>query len=196
MRRACATCAALLVIALTPLANAQVLGSTPREESSAPPEDAKPVENPATGEEGEAIAPAPAPIVEQVPPKQTPAAKDEMTAEAEDDDPFHRRDPKPKTGMGTLIPGWVLVGFGALNLATSPLCRTDAVREGDQDLCFNLSIGVGIAGVAIGVPLLIVGYNQRATFNEWKQRHRYGWLLNTQVAVTQGGAGLLYNGTF
>lgn len=197
MRGACAIGTAALVMTLSPVAMAQVLGSTPHESSA--PEEAQAAETPAAEAESDDSTAAPA-ATAQAPAEQPPAEKNDETealiAETEGDDPFHHQDPKPKTGMGTLIPGWVLVGFGALNLATSPLCRTSAVRESDQDLCFNLSIGVGIAGFAIGIPLLIVGYGQRARFNEWKQRHRYGWLLNTQVAVTQGGAALLYNGTF
>jgi hypothetical protein len=121
----------------------------------------------------------------------------EVMEETEDDDPFYRNDPKPKSGLGTLIPGWVLVGIGVLNLATSPICHTSAIEESQQDLCFNLSIGIAIGGAAIGIPLLVVGYNQRAEFNEWKTRHpNAAWLLNTQVALTQDGAALLYNGTF
>jgi hypothetical protein len=137
-----------------------------------------------------------APAAQTAEPKKKESVE-EVMRETEDDDPFYRNDPKPKTGMGTLIPGWVLVGIGALNLATSPICNTSAVEESQQDLCFKLSLGVGIAGVAIGVPLLIVGYGQRSTFNEWKSRHpNASWLLNTQVALTRDGATLLYSGSF
>jgi uncharacterized membrane protein len=163
--------------------------ATPAEDTPLQPQESE-AATAATAEQDEAATQAPAA-------ETTSARVAEVMAETEDDDPFFRNDPKPKSGLGTIIPGWVLVGIGVVNLATSPICRTSAVEKSQQDLCFNLSIGVAIGGAAIGIPLLIVGYNQRAEFNEWKARHPNAtWLLNTQVALTQGGAAVLYNGTF
>lgn len=172
-------------------AEAPTSPATPNDTTSAEPVEPSGEGNEATAAEATAV-----PAEQTAEPKKKESVE-EIVSETEDDDPFYRNDPKPKTGMGTLIPGWVLVGIGALNLATSPICNTSAVKESQQDLCFKLSLGVGIAGVAIGVPLLIVGYGQRSTFNEWKSRHpNASWLLNTQVALARDGATVLYNGSF
>lgn len=129
--------------------------------------------------------------------KERQSARVAETDQDADDDPFNIRDPKPKKGTGLIITGWIFVGVGALNLATSPLCHTDSVREEDQDLCFKLSLGVAVAGAVVGIPLLIAGYNQKANYDEWKKRHSgSAWLLDTQLTLVEGGAALSYSRSF
>ena len=58
---------------------------------------------------------------------------------------------------------------------------------------------VGGVALAVGIPLLIVGYNQRSTFNAWRAREhaRQGiasHLLNLNFALQRDGGLVLYRG--
>jgi hypothetical protein len=96
-----------------------------------------------------------------------------------------------------IVTGWILSGVGAVNLASIPLCNADFYPRDSRDLCVQLSIGFGVVGLGVGVPLLIVGYNKRAQFNEWKQEHAVvRELLSTRVALQNDSALFVYGGTF
>lgn len=207
--------AAALLVAMTRPAAAQEQDTAQPAAAPAAPAQPAPAEGTVQGSNDTPAAEQPA----QEPAAQaeddgeaaaTPAAEDEEKAKQEqkatliaeteedaDDDPFNIRDPKPKKGTGLIITGWIFVGVGALNLATSPLCHTDSVREEDQDLCFKLSLGIAVAGAVVGIPLLIAGYNQKANYDEWKKRHPgTAWLLDTQLTLVEGGAALSYSRSF
>jgi hypothetical protein len=92
----------------------------------------------------------------------------------------------PSNGVGYIITGSIFLGLGVLNLATAPLCKTDAVAEDMQDTCLYASLGVGGAFVAVGTPLLIVGIGKRSTYNEWRRQHPYAALL-TGLGFSVGG---------
>ena len=78
---------------------------------------------------------------------------------------------RPSTGLGLTIAGAVVLGIGALNLVTAPLCKPLYEEDPDtQDVCLVSSLAVGGIGVAVGTPLLIVGLGQRSRYREWKQQ--------------------------
>jgi hypothetical protein len=96
-----------------------------------------------------------------------------------------------------IIPGWILSGVGAMNLALIPVCHADFYPKEQSDLCVTLSIGVGIVGLGVGVPLLAVGYSKRHTYKEWRSRHPVlSQLGQTQVALQNSSALVVYRGTF
>ncbi len=96
-----------------------------------------------------------------------------------------------------IIPGWVLSGYGVVNLALIPVCRADFYPENARDICVALSIGVGVAGLGVGIPLLVLGYNRRAKRKAWEQQHSaLNHLLRTQLALQNNSALVVYRGTF
>jgi hypothetical protein len=76
----------------------------------------------------------------------------------------------PSTGTGMIVTGSVFTGLGFINLATSPVCLT-IQDSGTQTFCLGLSIGVGVAFAAIGIPLLVVGAGRRRAYLEWKKEN-------------------------
>jgi hypothetical protein len=96
-----------------------------------------------------------------------------------------------------IITGWIMSGVGVMNLALIPVCTMDAYPRQSRDLCVQLSIGVGVIGLGVGIPLLAVGYHNRSKFKTWKQRHAVlNELLSTEVALQNEAALLVYRGTF
>jgi hypothetical protein len=104
----------------------------------------------------------------------------------------------PPTGTGMIVTGSILSGIGAVNLITSPLCKTDLIPDSDtQDVCFATSLVIGGAFVAVGIPVLIVGLNRRSTYREWKRKHGHlASLTNLGIAPTRGGAALTWHTSF
>ncbi len=78
---------------------------------------------------------------------------------------------RPSSGLGLTIAGSVLTGLGALNLASSPICRAGFYRRQvggtGSDVCFWGSIGLGGVLLAVGVPLLSVGLLRRSRYRAW-----------------------------
>ncbi|MBX3185745.1 MAG: hypothetical protein KF819_01970 [Labilithrix sp.] len=100
----------------------------------------------------------------------------------------------PSKGTGLIIAGAIVGGLGVVNLATSPICRTDIVAPSLQDTCFYAALIGGGVLLAVGVPMLIVGLNKQATYEEWKERNRA--LAGVRVLTNPGGGGLGYEITF
>jgi hypothetical protein len=79
---------------------------------------------------------------------------------------------RPSSGTGLLIGGGIATGVGGLNFLTGALeCSSSLVSSDNRTLCYGLSFGFGGAAILVGVPLLIVGANQRASYNEWLKDH-------------------------
>jgi hypothetical protein len=109
------------------------------------------------------------------------------------DDGRGATDTRPSTGTGLIVTGWILTGIAVLNLATLPVCFADFYPPESKDLCVVLSAVFAGAGTVVGVPLLIVGYNQRADYKAWKKRNGLiGHLLDTRVAFQNDAALLVY----
>ncbi|WP_147442209.1 hypothetical protein [Corallococcus exercitus] len=103
----------------------------------------------------------------------------------------------PPTGTGMLVAGSIMTGIGAVNLATSPLCKTSMVPRDTQDVCLGTSLVIGGALAAVGVPLLLVGISRHNNYVDWKRDHRaLSALLDVGVAPTRGGAALTWNASF
>lgn len=104
-------------------------------------------------------------------------------------------EPPPSTGTGLIVVGWIALGLGALNLASLPICYADFYPRESEDLCVGLSLVVAGVGVSLAIPFLIVGYVNRSDYNDWKQRNAVArHLLNTQLALLEGGAMVSYRG--
>jgi len=80
---------------------------------------------------------------------------------------------RPSSGVGLLVTGGIFMGIGALNLATSPLCTTSLIRSDLRDTCLGLSIGIGAGFVLASIPMLVMGANARAHYNEWRRAHPF-----------------------
>jgi hypothetical protein len=85
------------------------------------------------------------------------------------------QEERPSNGLGLTIAGGVVTGLGALNLASSAICRTGFYRDrwGDtrSDICFWVAIGLGVVELAVGVPMLVVGLVRRSAYKEWLQKN-------------------------
>ena len=101
----------------------------------------------------------------------------------------------PSSGIGLMVTGGILMGVGALNLASSAICKTDAVARSIQDGCFIGSLALGGTLFTVGVPLLIVGAVKRSTYKEWLTHHpEEDGALGFSVA--SGGGALTFRGRF
>lgn len=105
-----------------------------------------------------------------VPPPRAPAAARPSLFTGSSD--FSEPDVKrPSNGIANLVTGGVLTGLGVLNAVGFGVCFLDAYPDNARDACKVASAIVSGAGLAIGIPLLIVGSNQRADFKAWKEQH-------------------------
>ncbi|RKH49252.1 hypothetical protein [Corallococcus llansteffanensis] len=103
----------------------------------------------------------------------------------------------PPTGTGMLVAGSILTGVGAVNLLTSPLCKTSLIPRDTQDVCFGSSLAIGGVFAAVGLPLLFVGISRHSTYVEWKRQHRaLSALTDLGVAPAPGGAALTWSASF
>lgn len=106
-------------------------------------------------------------------------------------------DPRPSTGTGLIVAGWIATGVGVLNLVTLPICFADFYPEESENLCVIGSATLGGLGLALGVPFLIAGYNNKSDYREWKARNGVAYhLMNTQVTLASDGAGVSYRAAF
>jgi hypothetical protein len=105
--------------------------------------------------------------------------------------PAASRPDRPPSGVGFLVSGGILTGLGVLNLAASPVCKTELVREDVQNECLIASLATGGVMLAVGIPLLVVGGAKRSKFLEWQEQHpRRRPLPIVSFAPVEGG-GLL-----
>ena len=106
-------------------------------------------------------------------------------------------DREPSTGTAQIIIGWAASAIGVLNLVTIPLCYTSLIHTDLRDVCVGGSIGVGVVGLGIGIPLLIIGYNKRSANHDWKVRHGLAYHLSRlQLAAQSSGGVFVYRGVF
>ena len=189
IRRTLASIVGSGVVGIAPWAYAQV--PTPSTTAPEPEVPAATEPLPAASAAPASAAPAQAPA-----PAPTPTATRESTSSAatplEDED-----ETKPSSGVGLIIGGWITTGIGALNFATLPLCSADFYPRENRDTCVTFTVAFGVAGVVIGVPMLIVGYNKRSHYKDWQSRHAVlDQLLRTRVVLQNDSAFLTYRGSF
>jgi hypothetical protein len=77
----------------------------------------------------------------------------------------------PPTGTDVLATGSALTAIGILSFATAPICKTSVVIPQEQSSCFGVSFAVGAPFFAAGIPLIVVGAMQRASFVAWMRNH-------------------------
>jgi len=102
----------------------------------------------------------------------------------------------PPSGVGLLVAGGIFTGIGGINLITSPICLVEPFDSSTKNVCLGASLGIGITSLVVGVPMLIVGVNQRRRYVEWKNRGMAGRLLDLGVAPAPGGGMLTWQGAF
>ena len=79
---------------------------------------------------------------------------------------------RPSSGVGLLVGGGIATGAGGLNFLTGALeCSSSTLSSDTRTLCYGLSFGLGGVAILIGVPMLIIGANKRAHYNEWLKDH-------------------------
>lgn len=111
--------------------------------------------------------------------------------------PVAPRPGRPSSGVGFLVSGGVLTGLGVLNLAASPVCKTELVRENVQDQCLIASLVTGGVMLAVGIPLLVVGGAKRSKFLEWQeQQPRRRPLPIVSFAPLEGGGRFVFQYSF
>jgi|HubBroStandDraft_4_1064222.scaffolds.fasta_scaffold377448_2 hypothetical protein len=77
----------------------------------------------------------------------------------------------PSTGTDVLATGSALTAIGILSFATAPICKTSVVILEEQSSCFGVSFAVGTPFLAAGIPLIVVGAMERASFVAWMRSH-------------------------
>jgi hypothetical protein len=98
---------------------------------------------------------------------------------AEDDE-----RPAPPTGTPWLVAGGVATGAGVVNLIGAPLCYA-TLPDAHHVPCAATSVVFGLLGVGVGIPLLVVGAQKRAT-----------WIEHVSVEPRRDGASLRLGGTW
>ena len=129
------------------------------------------------------------------------SSPDELEGVEDDEDvepaPVASRQRRPPSGVGFLVSGGILTGLGVLNLAASPVCKTDLVREDVQNECLIVSLATGGVMLAVGIPLLVVGGAKRSKFLEWQeQQPRRRPLPIVSFAPLEGGGRFVFLHSF
>jgi hypothetical protein len=102
---------------------------------------------------------------------------------------------RPSTGVGQLVTGGIFTGIGAVDLLTSPICKTSLIpNEAAQNSCLATSLISGGIFMAVGVPLLIVGGVKRSAYNRWKAEHPYA--AGVGFSTAKGSGTLTFSGQF
>jgi uncharacterized membrane protein len=137
----------------------------PQAQGAQPPAAQQPTADTPATEAPATEAPAAAAPPPRAPAATTPAPFAEPSDFAEPD------VERPSNGIGYLVAGGVLTGLGVLNAVGFGVCFLDAYPDNARDVCKVASAIVSGAGLTIGIPLLIIGSNQRAGFKAWKEQH-------------------------
>lgn len=85
-------------------------------------------------------------------------------------------DVRPSTGLAKRIAGWVVLGWSMGAVAQIALCNLEATERFaiyglDRRACTITASALAVAGLAVSVPLLVVGYRQRARYADWRARN-------------------------
>jgi hypothetical protein len=98
------------------------------------------------------------------------------------------RAEEPPTGLSWLVAGGLVTGAGSINLVGAPLCMA-TLPSAQHVPCAATSIAFGLAGLGVGIPLLVVGAGKRAAWVTWEQEH-------LTVAPSSSGALVGWKGAF
>jgi hypothetical protein len=98
------------------------------------------------------------------------------------------------SGVGLLVGGGIATGIGGVNLLSALLCTTSLYSSISTDLCYGIAFGVGGVGLAVGIPMLVVGANKRAAYREWLKDHPA--VEELSVIPVRGGAAIVWSADF
>jgi hypothetical protein len=115
---------------------------------------------PSSGTPAPALVAAPAPLPAGAFPG-VPLAQGPTSASSPD------RGPEPPSGLLWILGGAGLLALGVGNAAAAPGCYSVGNLK-HPALCAGLSVGLGVAFLAAGIPLVVVGSRKRAAFLEWE----------------------------
>jgi hypothetical protein len=101
---------------------------------------------------------------------------------------------EPSSGVALTVVGGVALGIGAINLATIPICSANFYPRDAKDACVVASVTFGVIGVGVGLPLLLVGINQRSKYKAWRQAHPV--LSAFDLHLDRGRAELVFDASF
>lgn len=90
------------------------------------------------------------------------------------------RAPEPSSGLLLILGGTGLLVGGAVNAASIGACLSSRVPEGQRPACVGLSAGFAVALLGAGLPLIVIGAERRAAWQEWTK--------SVRVGVSAGGA--------
>jgi hypothetical protein len=76
---------------------------------------------------------------------------------------------EPPSGIPWLVGGSLAMGAGVVNMVGAGLC-IGTLPQVQRVPCAATSIGFGVAGLAIGIPLVIVGADKRSVWRAWIER--------------------------
>lgn len=97
----------------------------------------------------------------------------------------------PPSGLGLIIGGSILTGVGLISLATAPACASFYNEaSGNRGGCYASTVIVGLVGLGIGVPLLVIGAIRQARFNRWAHGGGYALLEGLTPTAGPGGGGM------
>jgi hypothetical protein len=91
---------------------------------------------------------------------------------------------EPASGLAFLLVGSGLLVAGGANLATAPLCEVVSMKPTARTPCVATSVAFGLAFVAAGIPLVVLGAHRRETWNRWHDQGPAIVPLATGAAVT------------
>lgn len=89
-----------------------------------------------------------------------------------------RVSPAPKRGVGMLVTGSILTVAGTALMLAIPFAfaaKARCERSGNGE-CWDLIAAAaefpfGVVGLAVGVPLLVVGVRRNRAWREWQEAH-------------------------
>jgi hypothetical protein len=102
-----------------------------------------------------------------------------------------RRAPPPRSGMGWIALGWLGVGSGTLLGAQLALCHAE-LNSWSPQRCVRIASVAGGVSLALGIPLLVLGYKQRAKYNAWRRGSLGRQLSRVGIEALPAGALLSY----
>jgi len=104
-------------------------------------------------------------------------------------------DPDPGSGAAKIVAGFIGLGVAASNAVQLPFCAIDQPFVPGRT-CVRIAASLAAVGLAVGVPLLVLGYRQRARRKAWLARRLRADGHAVRLSVAPAGGLLSYRRTF